>query len=205
MDIGFALIPDKPFSDELVKIENEVHEQCGFHHKLGTSFNIPHLTIFQGSFQNNVDCFQMLRYMTEYFISCDHLQFNEVAYQAGGWYFYACQKTDELVNLHDWALKECRDYLDLQDDRLKQDMAGFTSEQIAGIKEYGYRYAGKAFMPHVTLGRSNDISANSELISLLKQKLSKLPKDVPVYRMTCYKMGQDGQYAETLASITTKW
>ena len=42
---------------------------------------------------------------------------------------------------------------------------------------------------------------NGKILKLLNEKLSGLPQDVEIERMTVYRMGKDGMHAETLAEI----
>lgn len=85
-------------------------------------------------------------------------------------------------------------------DRININLGDLTEEQIAGIDRYGYRYSEKAFYPHITIGR-NDEEKNDKILELLNEKLSEIPQNAKIERMTVYKMGKDGMHEETLAEI----
>ena len=82
-------------------------------------------------------------------------------------------------------------------------MKDLTEAQMSGIDKYGYRYSAKAFFPHITIGR-NDDDRGEEVLELLNKKLSKLSLNVPVERITAYRMGKDGMHAETLDEVKIK-
>lgn len=200
MKIGFALITTPPFFNEIVKIENKLHEITDFHNKLETINNIPHTTLFQGTFSDTTDYIRIANVITEYFLyNCldKCLHFNDVKYIPFGWYFYTCSITKELQKLHELTLSECKPYIILEPDRLDRDLSNLTKDQIYGIKEYGYRYSSKAFFPHITLGRTSSIM-QPETIKLFTEELKNLPKDIRIGRLTVYEMGTDGMHAKTL-------
>lgn len=203
MNIGFALVTSSPFFDELVNIENEIHDSCGFHNRLETINNIPHTTLFQGSFKDDTDFVSILKSIRDYFLmhsSECKLHFQEAVYVPHGWYFYTCKITEELQDLHMHTLELCKNHIILSPDRMNRNLSGLTEDQIKGIDNYGYRYSEKAFFPHITIGR-NDEEKNDEILELLNEKLSRLSKNVEIERMTVYRMGKDGMHAETLAEI----
>lgn len=203
MNVGFALVTGNPFFDNIVDLENEVHEICGFHNRLERKNNIPHTTIFQGSFEEHTDYSAVLRDIREYYVSNSadmKLHFQEVQYVPHGWYFYMCQKTEELERLHCFTLGRCKEYIVLSPDRMNRNMNDLTQDQILGIEKYGYRYSANAFSPHITLGR-NDEGINEEIIVMLNKKLSSLEANPVVERITVYRMGKDGMHAETLDEV----
>ena len=203
MDIGFALVTGNPFFDSIVDLENEVHEECGFHNRLERINNIPHTTLFQGSFEAHTDYSTILRDIREYFVSNaidQKLHFREVAYVSYGWYFYMCQKTEELEKLHCFTLGRCKEYIALSADRMCRNMNDLTPDLILGIDKYGYRYSANAFSPHITIGR-NDNEKKEEQLIMLNEKIASLPKDPRIERITVYRMGKDGMHAETLDEV----
>ena len=203
MNIGFALVTGGSFFDDIVSIENELHEYCGFHNKLEKISNIPHTTIFQGGFKDDANYSMILQDIKEFFVSnmSDfQLHFQDVVYVPNGWYFYTCKKTEELNRLHCFTLGRCKDHIILSPDRLNRNLSDMTESQINGVEKYGYRYSGNAFFPHITLGR-NDGEMKKEIITSLSDKLALLPTDVDIDRITVYKMGKDGMHSETLDEI----
>lgn len=200
MKIGFALITASPYFDNIVEIENKLHESSGFHNKLEKKNNIPHTTIFQGSFADDTDYIQIANELANYYknICADKtLHFEKVVYVPSGWYFYICKITPELQALHCLTLEKCKEHIILEPDRLSRDMSGLTPEQYAGIRDYGYRYSEKAFYPHITLGRTS-LDIEPHILENFQNELQVLPSDIPVERLTVYRMGPDGMHAETL-------
>lgn len=200
MNIGFALVTGNPFFEGIVDLENEIHVTCGFHNRLERKNNIPHTTIFQGSFEDNTDYSAILRDIREYYVSNStdlKLHFQGVQYVPQGWYFYMCQKTEELKRLHCFTLGRCKEYIALSPGRMNRNMYYLTKDQISGIENYGYRYSANAYAPHITMGR-NDGEMKEDQVAMLNKKLSSLLADPVVERITVYRMGEDGMHAETL-------
>lgn len=200
MKIGFALIPASPCFDKIVNAKNKLHDIVSFRNKLKFNANIPHLTLFQGTFVDSTDYVSIAnKLFTHYLEKCsDHyLHFESIQYVPHGWYFYVCKKTAELNLLHHITLTECKAHLILESDRLDRNLCDFSSEKIAGIHNYGYRYSADAFFPHVTLDRTRG-SLKPEILHLFEKELSPVALDVPVQKLTLYKMGIDGAYEKTL-------
>lgn len=68
MKIGIALIIETSFLKEIVKIENEVHDICEFSNKLEVYNNIPHTTLFQGTFRDDTDYEFILNKLKNYYM-----------------------------------------------------------------------------------------------------------------------------------------
>jgi hypothetical protein len=156
--IGFALITAPPMFNKIVDIENNLHDTVNFHNKLGLTNNIPHTTLFQGTFKDDTNYIEIANNIAKFYKkNCiDHyLHFTSVVYIPRGWYFYTCELTDELHSLHNVVLANSQEYIILEPDRLQQDSSELTQCQLHAITNYGYKYAADAFFPHITLGRTD--------------------------------------------------
>lgn len=203
MKIGFALIPSPPFFHEIIRIENELHQTAGFLHRLGDVHNLPHLTLFQGTFSEDIDyrfiADQLASFYKEHFNPLV-LRFQEVSYVPQGWYFYLCNPSKEVQGLHNIALKECRRHIILEESRFSRNTSTLTPAEYAGIRDYGYRYAGEAFLPHITLGRTNG-HEDPSILTAFHNKLQELPAETSTSILTVYEMGPDGLHSNTLYAI----
>ena len=203
MKIGVALITESPFFEEIVKIENEVHDICGFLNKLEVYNNIPHTTLFQGTFRDDTDYEFILHKLKNYYmenVQEKSLYFEKMMYIPEGWYFYTCKKTTELQLLHNITLELCKKDIVLEPDRMTRDVFNLPQNQIEAIEKYGYRYSEDAFFPHITIGRSYSEN-REEIISLLETKVANFPKNIKIERLTIYKMGMNGIHEKTLAEV----
>lgn len=206
MKIGFALITAPPIFEKIVEIENALHNTVNFHNKLELVNNIPHTTLFQGTFRDDTNYITIAETIADYYKTkcADHcLHFESVKYIPQGWYFYTCKITNELKALHEVTLSNSKEYILLDPQRLNRNISGLTKAQIKGITDYGYRYSADAFFPHITLGRTSE-NMRAQIISLFSNELDKIEKDVPIGKLTVYEMGVDGMHAKTLYEIPFK-
>lgn len=204
MQIGFALITDQSYIDLLVPIANEIGEEFGFRNRLGTTENIPHVTIFQGTFCDDFDYQAALEHAEgkRKSLGISEMLFTGVGYEPQGWYFLNCQNSSgyPFQKLHDAVLDDIEKDIALDPKRMEQDMTGFPGYQREMIKQYGYRYSRMAYRPHITIGRTVDIM-NPEILKTVGAKLRGTPAIVPIQKIDVYKMGENGVHAETLAEI----
>jgi hypothetical protein len=199
MNIGFALIVGSPLFEEIIELENNIHNEAGFYNQLGMTHNLPHTTIFQGSFTDEVPytsiASDLVNYYKKYIKQCIPV-FNQMVYIPEGWYFYKCNRTHELQLLHNYTCRKVRPYLLLDPNRLDRNVSLLSEDQIQGIKKYGYRYAGPAFCPHITIGRTD--SEKPSLLVSLNTASKGLSTQIPFKRLTVYQMGPNGTHLNTL-------
>lgn len=198
--IGFALIPDQETLKNIISTEDELSKKYHFTSKLGFDHNLPHVTIFQNTFDDKIPYETILNKVAVEFtrLNIGTIHFSDVIYEYGGWYFYLLQKTDKLQELHEYALYHTRDYI--VDKPIYADES-LPYWQQKGILDYGYRYAGEAYMPHVTLSRTAENKHNQAIIEDYKERLSAFPKEAQIQKLTAYKMGENGTHAETLGEV----
>lgn len=203
LNIGFALIVGSPLFEEIIELENSIHNEAGFFNQLGNTHNIPHTTIFQGSFTDNVPyssiASELVTYYKKHIKQCTP-DFNQMVYVPEGWYFYKCFKTRELQLLHNYACRKVKPFLYLDPNRLNRNISSLSGEQIKGIKKYGYRYAATAFFPHITIGRA--AGENPSLLKSLNTASIGLSSQIPFKRLTVYEMGPNGTHLNTLFEAT---
>lgn len=203
MNIGFALITNSPFFDKIIEMENKYHDTAGFHNTLGSENNLPHITIFQGTMSEYINYQKIANQLAiKYKSICSEntLDFNDVVYVPEGWYFYECQTTEVLTQLHNCCLSLVKDYIVLNPNRLERNLSALTNDQISGIRDYGYRYAGKAFYPHITIGRTSS-KKDEALLREFKSAFHSFTKTTSIRRITVYEMGPDGTHASTLYEV----
>mgnify|MGYP002869736774 FL=1 len=199
MNIGFALIVGSPLFEEIIELENNIHNEAGFYNQLGETHNIPHTTVFQGTFIDEVPytfiASELATYYKRYIRQCVP-EFNQMIYVPDGWYFYKCNKTHELQLLHNYTCRKVRPYIVLDPNRLDRNVSSLSKNQIIGIKKYGYRYAASAFFPHITIGRTE--GENPSLLKSLDTASKGLSRKIPFTRLTVYQMGPNGTHLNTL-------
>jgi hypothetical protein len=77
-----------------------------------------------------------------------------------------------------------------------KDTSRFSPDERASFAEYGYRYTGDAYAPHITLGRAEEDIA-LKLVASAPERTS-MQKEWTFDRLTFYVMGEQGAHAEKL-------
>lgn len=203
MKVGFALIPTSPFFESIVHIENTLRDECGFITNLGLKENIPHIALFQGTFKDGIGYTSVLKLLKEYIHNQRQIldvHFENISYAHDGWYFYDIRKTNLLQNIHAYTFMYCEPYIILEPDRIDSMPSKPSVAEVTGILSYGYRYSGKAYRPHVTIGRTVDI-CNEDIITRLSNEVMILSRDVTIGRIAAYEVGENDAYVRTLAEL----
>lgn len=202
MRIGFALVTDDEFLRQIVEISNEVGRRHAFLDELGLQHNLPHTTLYQGYF---ADDYNYRAALDNIAALCRQdgvttMEFTDVQYVNLGWYFYVCNETDAIMQLHNDALDLIEQDIVLDPIRLQRDISVLPQDQQEGILRYGYRYARTAFMPHITLGRTRE-EEDPAIMQELTDRLHAISRNSRIQRLTVYEMGPNGTHKSTLAEI----
>ena len=202
MKIGFAIITDSPFFEQIIAFEHHFHVEGGFFDSLGSEKNLPHTTLFQGDMDEAIDYRSIADIIAEKFVRLlpDRvIAFDKIVYVPEGWYFLECRRDPPLFELHEEVLKLVRPHIHLDPARLDRDTGVMTREQIRGVQVYGYRYAGKAFYPHITIGRT--LKESAPLLFRMNAALDKIERTSCISRITVYRMGPNGTHESTLYQV----
>ena len=83
--------------------------------------NLPHTTLFQGTFKEGFDHRKTADFIAERFTELfpdRTVSFSGAEYRPEGWYFYVMQKTSELQQLHETVLELAVPHLDPDPERM---------------------------------------------------------------------------------------
>lgn len=200
VNIGFALIPDQATIEKIVDVEAKISEVYGFTSKLRIGHNLPHITIFQNTFDDKIPYVTLLNKTAVEFTRLNEgrVHFTDVIYEYGGWYFYLLQKTDRLQELHEYILYHSKDYIV---DKPKTIDEALPYWQKKGLLDFGYRYSGEAYMPHITLAKTAESERNDAVIQGFSTELKDAVKEAEIQKITAYRIDENGSYVETLSEI----
>jgi 2'-5' RNA ligase len=205
LKVGFALVPCVRDIELLIELQQQITSQYDLRPILSDSVNLPHLTIFQGTFESSLPYKDLLLRLREQAIGLRvswQLSCGQVVHQPVGWYFLLVQAACELLALHAQLLDWCKPYIVLGDPKDPGYLSAMSAGEQKSFLTYGYRYAAECYMPHVTLGRLQSSSVDKVLnvANGYRNSLSNLTA-INFDRLTVYTMGENGSHSETLASV----
>ncbi|MFF9485475.1 2'-5' RNA ligase family protein [Streptomyces sp. NPDC014676] len=199
--LGVALLPRADHLRTAVRLQGEVGGDVRLRPPLHPDGNLPHVTVFQGPFKDSLVPAEALELIgtaaAENGLRGEvRLSSTGVVYQPTGWLFLALERPPLLESLQEAALAALDRHLDRASFDGSKDVSRFTADERAGYERYGYRYTGRAYAPHMTLGRAEEETA-LELARTAQDRVN-LPKEWVFDRLSFYVMGEHGAHAETL-------
>jgi hypothetical protein len=203
--IGFALLPSIEHQQKLVALQKLVRCQYSLEPELSLDGNLPHLTLFQGSFTADTPYSAILKSLSEG-LSYSEFRIPQAAepivYQPKGWYFLLVLNTVLLAGLHEEVLARCLPYLAIEPLKQSDYLADLTPAERASFEAFGYRYAGTCFLPHITLGRLYGDETADVVETINRELVNSFANDPICFdAMSVYMMGINGAHSETLAHI----
>jgi 2'-5' RNA ligase len=151
---GIAVLPDDEFADVLIEFQSR-HSSLVDGPVLGRSSNLPHVSILQCPYTDELPSERILSELARVARKHNHLTIDlqRVRYQPVGWLFLGVARTEWLDAVHDCGLGITEPYIDRGAIDLTKDMSGYSELEYLNYTRYGYRYIGRAYQPHFTLGR----------------------------------------------------
>jgi hypothetical protein len=202
--IGFALIPNQLFLEQLIEMQLKINQKYSLQPSFSMEANLPHVTIVQGNFQEELDYKKTAHLLSQQIESVDvSLSFTDFIYKELGWFFLLCQKDRWLLDLHQTACNLLiEDMVVTEESKQADDLLFLSPLERHNHLTYSYRYMGEAYLPHITLGRYIT-EIHAEVLHDFqniwqKYSISALQS---MERLTVYKMGLNGAHAKTLWEI----
>lgn len=200
---GVALLPDQDFSARCIELQQRALTFLDLEPRLSLTENRPHLTLVQGLFGPAIDFPGLLSRVQ---MSCNTgatvtLEPLELVYKPRGWIFLAVVRNELLDDLH-------RSIADLASPHMtppaedRTAPVGYSEEETASYRQFGYRYMYDCFYPHVTLGRVATPPTDGEM-ARLTSLATELGLFLPfrVAGASVYEMGPDGAHARSILAV----
>lgn len=197
--LGIAVLPRHDFMEKAIAIQAELATDTSLDPRLSTQHNLPHVTLFQGPLQPNINFSKTLIDIRESSgVTSDvHTEAVDIAYQPKGWIFLNVKKVQAFSRLQSATVKLIESHLDSSAIDRGKDISAYTPTERESYQRYGYRYVGVAFAPHVTLGRTDEQLARQLADRGQRDKLG--AGNWIFDRLSFYVMGELGAHAEQLA------
>ncbi|MGW7024398.1 2'-5' RNA ligase family protein [Streptomyces decoyicus] len=196
--LGVALLPSADHLLSAIRLQEEVGGEHRLHPALAADGNLPHVTVFQGPFSDSLDPETVLEKIGRSTALKEiRLATVGIVYQPTGWVFLSLAKPPLMVGLQQAALDVLDSHLDRRAFDTAKDTTRFSESERASFAQYGYRYTGDAYAPHITLGRAEERIAQ-DVVHTASERTS-IPTDWVFDRLSVYVMGEHGAHAQTLA------
>lgn len=199
---GIALLPDAETSQAIVEFRESQQPLIGGP-ILGMNTNIPHMTILQCPFFSDAPHSKLLDAFTESVaLTTMKARFSSLAYQHVGWIFADVITKPWMRTLQDVCLTETLPFIDAASIDQPENFDGYSVGEYENFLKYGYRYVGKSFRPHITLGRTIDPEVRALPMPLVGSYSDQLQdKEFFFNKLVFYRAGEYGALAEILESI----
>lgn len=197
--LGVALLPRADHLRSAIRLQQTLGGGRPLRPVLSEDGNLPHLTVFQGPFHDALDPGRELAGIAASVSLPGELTLASVGvvHQPAGWLFMSVERPALMEKLQRSVLDALVHRLDRAAFGSSTDMSRFTEAERTSFAEYGYRYTGDAYAPHITLGRTDEEAA-AELARTAHER-TRVPAAWTFDRLSCYVMGEHGAHARQLA------
>lgn len=205
MKFGIALVPCPKTIALIVELQQKIIPICPLEPILGSQQNLPHLTLLQGRFHNSLNWVDLIYSLRDYWRQQKYGQdfrVTQLEFKSPAWYFLILNQHEIFVDLHNFVFAGIKHHIYVTDADLNKDISAYSELEKINYLQYGYRYIGSAFHPHLTLGRSTNTNPDNGryLVELFAaQHIIKFI--IKFERITIYEMGDYGSHAATLYSV----
>lgn len=198
---GIALVPPVDVCERVIRFQHE-HRRLIDGPELGHEVNRPHISVLQCPFGADLDREKTLHLLRDSLAGATaEMTLGAVYYQTTAWIFADIRKDPWLVALQAEALQLTSASID-RGRIAPRSQPDLTPLEQANYDQYGYRYVGESFRPHITLGRTPARSKSLPVGLLDAYERSGLAgMAFQPTTLAFYRAGESGAYAETLASV----
>jgi 2'-5' RNA ligase len=197
--LGVALLPCGEQIEAAVNLQRQVGAGRLLKPVLNPIGNLPHMTIYQGPLLDSAEPEKILSLLKSEAGEEPSIlaSATSVFYQETGWIFLGLERTLILQRLQSKTMSLIEGCIDGSAINRDRNVSRYSDLERQNYYQYGYRYVGEAFMPHITIGRTSEELAR-ELAFLAAR--SRLGEQTWTFdRLTFYEMGEDGAHASIVA------
>ena len=205
IDGGVALLFSGEFVRRFASFQAEVLKRVSLTPRLTVDGNLPHITLYQGTFSPDVNPMELAAGVGNMAGDCHplHISFDRFIYVQKGWFFLIAKREMWLRHMHDITMSLVAPFI-VPPQHVEELLLGHCSPgERENFTRFGYRYAGESFLPHLTLGRLATENLPSPLLGEIEEIFdsSGISRVQDVRAISFYKKGENGAHAETLAEF----
>ena len=188
---GIALIPEKEIMKKFVTLRRK-YDEYFISPPLGIESNLPHMTIFQSYFDDDIDYHYVLSSLSQRSEYVKNLKIQHVGHVPQGWIFSYINNNESLQRLHNDSFMSLCDHIVHGEIPGEIDFTHFNEREKQYHLTYGYKYLFEQYRPHITLGVSCDDYMNT--LSSIRDEYNDifLGEDIVFDRIAFYQAGVFG-------------
>ena len=192
---GIALAPDNASRDLILKLHECLFALLPLSFRLGPD-NEPHLTLLQIYGPNLSQAMTATKCLTSS-LDATALDMKGISFVKPAWWFLDIELSPDLRNMHTALFNMLGAELSGPVSPDQNRISHFTPLERKNFLNYGYRFIGDAYNPHVTLGRSPtpDIDEKS-ILDALDANLKSMPSVLTFNKVLLFSLGQNGTTGE---------
>ena len=191
--LGIGLIPIKDQIKIIYRLAEQISKQEPLSFFLQPELSTPHLTLFQGRFQSEVEFIRQVQ-------QTDFSYLNKTQTIAGlsVWakkiIFLDCIKSPDIQRAHTETYTKLFSLCEGKSAD-PQVFEGITEQEQQSFDQTGYPFSLDAYLPHITMAHTKALQTNNNLTARLQQALkeSSLGNTLIFEKLVVYRVGDSGK------------
>lgn len=196
--VGVGLLPELEILDSLIEFSERWQSEVGSP-RLGRLVNLPHVSVYQLPVRRVEEFIEALEQLGG--LQAESTELQELVYQPVGWLFASVVRNSWMLDLQKIVVTEVDQFLDRSAMKQAHQLHGYTEDEKSSYLRHGYRYVGRPFKPHFTIGRTDlpELSLSADCLRDYQMLLH--GRAVRFDRVVAYRAGHHGSLAEILAVL----
>jgi 2'-5' RNA ligase len=189
--LGIGLIPNTTFIEKIYSFTSDLENRYDLIFSVRPGVSIPHLTLFQGRFENEKEIIKLVSEIENFSIKKQSIQGFSI--WARKILFLDCEKCQSLQDLHNRVFKNLSS-VNIGNSADPQNFVGITPGQQKSYIETGYPFSLVEYLPHFTLAHFRE-QPNPETLKEVQKLFQKfgINKTLTFDKLVIYRVGDKGR------------
>jgi 2'-5' RNA ligase len=206
---GISFVPDLDDILKLIKCQKYLEAYLPeITPKLGTTFNVPHITLIQGQIKEInykkvlIDIFNQLK------VTDLKFRIHGCKTYQDGWVFLLIEPSNILEEIHLQSFEAIKNHMiSPSKEDVEKKLPYYNEIEKSYFTKYGHRYIKEAYLPHITLGKienSKEVDAifiDNQINQYLKNKELHY---INLSKLSYHEIANFGNYTKEIFSLLLK-
>lgn len=197
---GLALLPAEQGIERIAAAQQQALSVLSGP-KLTAALNLPHITIYQAPFDYRTLWHSVLHDLAAAVPHRLTVRIRDIAVVPDRLLHAELEQEPWMPVLAEAARAVCTPLLNRNQLLPASLLPGYTQQDLEQYRAYGYRYAGSAWRPHLTLGRTLSAEITTPPTALVDAFASLIDVPLPISALAVYTAGDQGELHEVTSSI----